>query len=191
MSEIKVQCTESCDRRFIKGKVYGFDKAGEFRDEFGGTCSDQFTGDFERWYRNCNWRDYAFEPVKDLRTVVIHTDGETTTAILKDGKTIINRATAKCAPDEAFDFTVGAKLAFDRLMSEDKPAPELYNGKVICVDNAHNLTAYTVGKVYPFKDGKMFNDLGDEYPFHGPVKSFAEWAEFTASEFIEYKGGLE
>jgi hypothetical protein len=190
MGEFKIRCTKTRDRRFIAGKVYSMGKYGLLTDEFGNPCSDEFTGDFERWYRNCNWRDYAFEPAKDLRTVVIHTDGETTTAILKDGKTVLKRATAKCSPEDTFDFGVGARLTFDRLMAEDKPIPTYYNGKVICVDNCGNPGKYIIGKVYAIKDGQMCGENGVPCP-DTPVKSFAEWAKYSASMFIEYKGGLE
>ena len=48
--------------------------------------------------------------------IVITTDGETTTAKLYDDKTPIQAATAKCSPEDKFDFNIGAKLAMDRLM---------------------------------------------------------------------------
>lgn len=190
MDEIKVRCTKTRDHRFIKGKVYGFDKTGRFVDEFGSAGNIRYTGDFERWYRACSWCDYAFEPVKDLRTVVIHTDGEATTAILKDGKTVVKKATAKCSAGDKFDFNIGARLAFDRLMEEDKPAHKLYNGKVICVDNPGCRGLYTVGKVYSFKDGKMVDDVGIARPMFSDIESFADWVKYSSSKFIEYKGGL-
>ena len=49
-------------------------------------------------------------------SIHIYTDGTTTTAILKGGKETIRTAQAKCSPDDTYDFNVGAKLAFDRLM---------------------------------------------------------------------------
>lgn len=54
------------------------------------------------------------------KSIHIYTDGNTTTAILKDGKETVKTATAKCSPEDTFDFETGAKLAFDRLMGTDK-----------------------------------------------------------------------
>lgn len=54
-------------------------------------------------------------------SIHIYTDGTTTTAILKDGKKVIKKAQAKCSPDDTFDFNIGAKLAFDRLMGIETP----------------------------------------------------------------------
>lgn len=43
-------------------------------------------------------------------------------AVLFNGDTYIKHATAKCSPDDTYDFNIGAKLAFNRLMGiEDKP----------------------------------------------------------------------
>lgn len=53
------------------------------------------------------------------RKIVITTDGRTTLARLYDGKTVISRAEARCHPQDAFDFSIGAKLAFGRLMGAD------------------------------------------------------------------------
>lgn len=52
--------------------------------------------------------------------IVIITDGKETIARLYDGKNVIASAIAKCSPDDAFDFNIGAKLAFERLMKEEK-----------------------------------------------------------------------
>lgn len=52
---------------------------------------------------------------------------------------------AKCSPDDTFDFAVGAKLAFSRLMGEpeDKPEPKR-----------------------KFKIGEFVKVIGNECPFH-------------------------
>jgi len=52
-------------------------------------------------------------------SIHIYSDGTTTTAILKDGKETIRTAQAKCSPDDTYDFAIGAKLAFDRLMGAE------------------------------------------------------------------------
>lgn len=69
---------------------------------------------------NCwNWTDEMFEPVT-AQKIVITSDGKETLARLYDGGKVVKTATAKCSPDDTFDFDVGAKLAFERLMNEGK-----------------------------------------------------------------------
>jgi hypothetical protein len=53
---------------------------------------------------------------KKYPTIIIKTDGTTTTAMLRQGKEVIRTATAKCNPADTFDYAVGARLALDRLM---------------------------------------------------------------------------
>lgn len=52
--------------------------------------------------------------------IVISTDGKTTTAKMYDGKTVTKTATAKCSPDDKFDFVTGAKIAFERLTGDSE-----------------------------------------------------------------------
>lgn len=66
-----------------------------------------------------NWTDEMFEPVNEHK-IVITTDGTETLARLYDGNKVIKSATAKCSPDDAFDFATGAKIAFERLIGEEK-----------------------------------------------------------------------
>lgn len=56
--------------------------------------------------------------------IVITTDGKETIARLYDGKNVVESATAKCHPDDTFDFKKGAEIAMRRLMGEDKPAEQ-------------------------------------------------------------------
>lgn len=50
------------------------------------------------------------------KKIVITTDGVETIARFYDGKKVIKSATAKCSPDDTFDFNIGAKIAFERLI---------------------------------------------------------------------------
>ena len=50
--------------------------------------------------------------------IVITTDGKTTLARLYDGGNVIKSAEAKCSPDDEFDFSTGAKIAFERLTAD-------------------------------------------------------------------------
>lgn len=143
---------------------------------------------------NSRWfYDYELELVKPIKEtneeankendkIVITHDGKTTTATLycEDGTKKV--VTAKCHPEDTFDFFVGAKLAVERL--HDYCTPK-YNGKVVCVDNYRNLCAYSVGKIYQFVNGKLTDNHGNKLPLDNPIRSFKEWQEFTSSKFIE------
>ena len=58
------------------------------------------------------WTDEMFEPTQPI---IIYHKGDRVIALdNNNGKTGI----AKCSPDDKFDFCIGAKLAFDRLMEQ-------------------------------------------------------------------------
>lgn len=80
---------------------------------------------------NC-WTDAMFEPVE---TIVIYREGNKVIALDKStGK----KAEARCCPDNEFDFEVGAKLAFERLM---RPEPKFKAGdRVIGNSDKYNIT---------------------------------------------------
>lgn len=102
--------------------------------------------------------------------IVITSDGVTTTATRRIGKTIQATATAKCNPGDRFDFEEGARIAFERLCGRDpfpeKPentaTPEAYNGRMICVESS--CPWWKVGKIYEVVDGRITADNGDVYP---------------------------
>jgi hypothetical protein len=212
----------------------------------------------------------------NTKKIVITSDGVETLARLYDGNKVIKTATAKCSPDDTFDFETGARIAFDRLnesaltkslrkLSEalqnikvpkleftvkEKPfkfevgkqykyddcvieitdarrndpyspvykykdvkgtttgmkqfieksifadsltpyePPKYYNGKVVCVEKSESYMAYTVGKVYEFKDGRVKIDNGNIIPAAGrkPVSSVDEWNNNpdTYAKFIPF-----
>lgn len=125
-------------------------------------------------------------------SVVIYRNGAETIATDKrSGKT----ATAKCSPDDTFDFAVGARLAFDRLMGEkkdEKPKAEYYNGKAVCV-KAIPQSGFTAGKVYTFVGGETTDDNGDKRPRGYNIRTLDEYVNMCggAMIFIKYKGGAE
>lgn len=64
-----------------------------------------------------SWQDDMFDGLVDEnRSIHITSDGRTTHAILKDGKRIIKRSKATCAPNDEFDIIKGAMLALSRLI---------------------------------------------------------------------------
>lgn len=123
-----------------------------------------------------------FELVKKVPEVIViyRKDNK----VIAHNKATDEKAEAKCSLEDKFDFNVGAKLAFSRLMCELEPEDTWYNGKVVCVDNDLNKTLYTVGKIYEFKDGYMIADNGYSKPYRA-VKSFKDFMTITASKFIE------
>lgn len=110
------------------------------------------------------------------KKIVITADGKETLARLYEGNKVVKSATAKCSPEDAFDFNIGAKLAFERLIgSTAEKKEEFYNGKVVCIKKGF-LCAYTVGKIYEFKDGNVIND-NRLLALLEPVKTLDEWHE--------------
>lgn len=122
--KIMVRCKgyKSSERYFTVGKVYEWEDGNLTNDN--GFTYDNFMcdgADPKEWSLSA-W--YDFEVVKDQK-IVITTDGKETLARLYEDNNVIKTATARCAPDDTFDFATGAKLAFDRLMgvaeTADKP----------------------------------------------------------------------
>lgn len=81
-------------------------------------------------YINLNYED--FELVNQSKIVIL-TDGETVTAKKYEGKEVIKSATAKCHPDDEFNFNIGAKIAFDRLIEQQKEDGEFKVGDYVKV----------------------------------------------------------
>ena len=116
---------------------------------------------------NHSWTDEMFEPVCNNK-IVITTDGMETVAKLYDGKKIIKHATAKCSPDDEFNFETGAKIAFERLIeetiAEEKPVEKKPKLKI------------EVGKRYmlkPYRDVTDVRGLDGEIwrrDFSQPIK---------------------
>ena len=92
---------------------------------------------------------------KQPNKIVITTDGKTTTAKMYLDEKLIDEKTAKCSPDDKFDFKVGARIAFDRLVGEEekKEAPKEEAPK--------GTLKIEIGKKYKLKDyDKVEDHLG-------------------------------
>ena len=113
--------------------------------------------------------------------IVITADGTTTTARLYDGKKVIKAAKAECSPEDDFDFKIGAKIAFDRLVDNEIKNPrKYYNGKVIFSENTGD-----------FKEGVLyvFCSNGDVEDFWGnPVFSHGQKITHTYNSFSDIDG---
>ena len=103
------------------------------------------------------WNENCIAGLACEKKIVITSDGEKTLARLYDGKKVVKTATAKCSPDDKFDFETGATIAFDRLFKkyEKKEEPKYFSGKAVCVDK---YIGFTVGKIYEFVDGQCLDD---------------------------------
>lgn len=139
----------SSERCFTIGKTYKF-KDGNFYSDRGFNykhwTDDQFNPEavikwFDEWYK--------FELVPNEEIVITH-DYKTTTATMYRGDEKVV-ATARCAPEDKFDFVVGAKLAMERLAEKTKEVVINgfkvgdrvnhcgRNGTVICINNLNCL----------------------------------------------------
>lgn len=112
---------------------------------------------------------YDFELVPDKDKIVITTDGKTTTATkyYSDGKKV--KATARCAPEDTFDFNVGAELAMERLMNKintenvvaygfkvgDRVNYKGVNGTVICILANYHFDRQCIGVEFDSKIKKI------------------------------------
>lgn len=147
--------------------------------------------------RNNDWRAeslngisswYVMEsdmaPVKPAtipQKIIITTDGKTTLARLFDGKTMVKRAEAKCAPSDTFDFCVGAELAVNRPMGAKpvtEPIKESEPVKLYCVKSYGAMCAK--GKTYVANaDGHLKFDNGQISTFETDNARFKlEWSEY-------------
>lgn len=114
------------------GKIITIDEVSlPYLVEFDNERSCYHNGNNVRGHRHkdghCYWcSEKMLELVSVDQKIVITVDGSTTLARLYEGKKVVKIAEAKCAPDDKFDFNIGAKLAFERLISivkeVDRPA---------------------------------------------------------------------
>lgn len=153
--KIKVRCKgyKRGEKYFTIGKVYEWED-GHLTNDYGFVYGSLVEGAAPQEWKLLHW--YDFEVVCDDRKIVITTDGKETLARLYDGNKVIKTATARCAPDDTFDFATGAKLAFERLMGEQKEAtPE--NAEWRVVHRAAKVGDYIRLKTKAFS----FNEVGE------------------------------
>lgn len=113
---------------------------------------DESKQDGYGWY----WYENSIEGLACENKIVITTDGTETLARLYDGNKVIKTVSAKCSPDDTFNFETEAKIAFERLLdSKEKEEPKHFNGKVVCVNK---YGGFTIGKIYEFVDGQCLDD---------------------------------
>lgn len=122
------------------------------------------------------------EKLKDANCICVFKDGDEVKAVAMrnvrnvflegsnlftdndgSGSKVVARASAKCSPDDIFDFNIGAKLALDRLYEGYDFTPrskELYSGKIIFVDPKQENNEFKYGcSEWEVKDG-LITSLG-------------------------------
>lgn len=191
-STLKVRCVgykQEREKYFTLGKVYEWVNNTLINDN-GDKYSNTVQGTNPADWKLSSW--YTFEVVKEKEKntmkIVITSDGETTLARLYDGKNLLQKAKAVCSSDDEFDFRSGAKLAMERLMNiPDAPKHSYYSGKAVCISKGDHWMAYTVGKVYEFKDGRVTIDNGiTVYLTDSPVTSIEEWNKRYGEEYAKF-----
>lgn len=132
----------------------------------------------------CGYGQWVYPDYIELisgNKIVITTDGATTTARFYDGKKVIKAAKAECSPEDEFDFKIGAKIAFDRLVDNEIKSPrKYYDGKVMFSENTGD-----------FKEGVLyvFCSNGDVEDFFGnPVFSHGQKITHTYNSFSDIDG---
>lgn len=91
-----------------------------------GVRLDEWFGDGHDMYGKCEqghgqWMTGEnLELVCDNHKIVITSDGKTTLARLYEGKEVVKSAEANCTLDDEFDFTKGAKIAFEGLIGAEE-----------------------------------------------------------------------
>lgn len=161
-----VICRELMDGMYDYG--VRFDKANPRFHSCGDKC--------EKDYGQYVMADEIEKITTCAKKIVITSDGKTTLARLYENGKVTKAAKAECSPGDKFDFAVGAKLAFERL--NEKAEPKVYfNGKAVCIE-VRGDAAYTVGKIYEFKDGRCTVDNGCLMPgMCDPITSVDDWNE--------------
>lgn len=151
------------------GKVTKVNSGGTFSAKGKGfLCAETILHDLEPQYFD------LYEPKKsktaDDKIVITH-NGKTTTAklIRKDGT--CHCATANCAPEDEFDFMVGAKLALERLEAyiEEIEKPKYWTGRVVCTESDPTMLScdsFTVGKIYKVDNGRIIDNQGEFRPMN-------------------------
>ena len=134
-----------------------------------------------RSYQPKSVREFLGEQEK----IVIYRDGRKVIAL---DKRTGEKAEARCNPSDTFDFNIGARIAFDRLIpnKEDAPLePKAFTGKAVFKGaKAYYDIDFTIGKIYSFSDGKVKDD--DGYLRHiWPIGTTNELSEYGFLPIVE------
>lgn len=139
------------------------------------------------------WDERGLELVNEKKQkIVITTDGRITKARLYDNEKLVRQAVARCAPDDKFDFNVGAGLAFERLMGTSPTAASLdwdkfAHGKLEVKVNKKNYDAFMKQceqRNITWHDGQKVNPWELYDGMHPLLQSIIDLADDAPSEHI-------
>lgn len=130
----------------VKCEVLGVTPSGEINVKV--LAGDRNRG--SKWYVNPEYFDLVSS---DEITITRHGNK----VVAKYGK---NVGVAKCSPEDEFDFAIGAKLAFERLMQTKKPEEIKVGDKVRVIGNSKTHHYFPIGLVVKVK---MIDKIGDLY----------------------------
>lgn len=120
------------------------------------------------------------KPVKN-ECIVIYRKGDEVIAL---DKSTGEKAIAKCHPDDEFNFKIGSKVAFEKLIGEE--SLKVLNTR-ICITNANGYDRLTVGKIYEIKDGKFTDDDGSIWPITHAIRDMDDLKKYlTPGPYIHY-----
>lgn len=144
------------------------------------------------------------EPKKHEGKILIMVDEQDNNKIVARDLITGKKAEARCNPKDEWDFSKGAKLAFERLTEPEKLKEEKgWTGKVVCTSN--NIgdqfgwinDSFYPGKVYEVKEGYIIGEEGEPYTGISPIinPKDLDWGKTMKNgrcphrcSFIEYKG---
>lgn len=161
-----------------------------------GNGSNSVRGKFGYCWWYCEGCGSEFDIIRNTQKIVITSDGKETLARLYDGNKVIKTATAKCSPDDTFDFETGARIAFERLVETPftKAIKDLAEAAKKCGEHIRKSLCekplkFEVGKQYA--DGELVIEITEanreirSYNYKvikgedsGPLKSFQENSTF-------------
>ena len=120
--------------------------------------------EFENFYK----KEKTMDKRDNITNIVIEGDGKKTVSLVASDNhgRVIETVSANCAPEDVYNFNIGAKLALDRLYEgydmTPKPNRKPYNGKIFirCGDECFILNN---NHVYDVKNGTIRNKVGDAF----------------------------
>lgn len=125
------------------------------------------------------FKEDDLEPVNE--TIVIYRKDRKVIAV---DKTTGYKAIARCNPADEYDFRIGAKLAFERLMNGNKEnitvedmrkAPKLYNGKIVFTKGD---SIFKTGHIYEVKDGRINTERYGQVPTEESFKDIEDVKDY-------------
>ena len=128
------------------------------------------------FYKDLGYNIIEFSDVidtpKQYPTIVITTDGVTTTATMRHGHEVLHKATAICSENDEFDYKKGAELALDRVFVEEELHSTRMNGKYVRLTPGQDVT---VGKIYEFVNGNCVKTDNSEVGIFCPSFNDKNW----------------